>query len=44
MERSNKAVFGIYKTRGEVESAVTTLKANGFRTSDISVLLIYMGR
>jgi hypothetical protein len=35
----NKAVFGIYHTRTEVESAVETLKADGFRTSDISVLL-----
>ncbi|MBC7419696.1 MAG: DUF3341 domain-containing protein [Bdellovibrio sp.] len=39
MEKSHKAVFGIYKSRGSVESAVTTLKTNGFRTSDISVLL-----
>lgn len=39
MEKNHKAVFGIYKTRGEVESAVTTLKANGFRSSDVSVLL-----
>ncbi len=37
--KNNKAVFGIYKTRGAVESAVTTLKTNGFRTSDVSVLL-----
>lgn len=39
MERSHKAIFGIYKTRGAAESAVTTLKTNGFRASDISVLL-----
>ncbi len=39
MEKNNKVIFGIYKTRGAAESAVTTLKTNGFRTSDISVLL-----
>ncbi|MBC7743015.1 MAG: DUF3341 domain-containing protein [Bdellovibrionaceae bacterium] len=39
MEKNNKAVFGIFKTRGEVESAVTMLKSNGFRTSDVSCLL-----
>lgn len=37
--KDNKAVFGIYKSRGAVENGVTTLKNNGFRTSDISVLL-----
>lgn len=35
----NKAVFGIYKTRGAVEAAVDQLKTNGFRNSDVSVLL-----
>ncbi|VVB56188.1 Heat induced stress protein YflT [uncultured archaeon] len=36
---TNKAVFGIYKTRVGVESAVDALKAAGFRSSDISVLM-----
>jgi hypothetical protein len=35
---ANKAVFGIYATRREVESAVDELKAQGFRNTDISVL------
>ncbi|MGA7927273.1 MAG: DUF3341 domain-containing protein [Candidatus Sulfotelmatobacter sp.] len=35
----NKSVFGIYLTRGEVESAVTALRDGGFPASDISVLL-----
>lgn len=39
MSTKNKAVFGIYKTRGDVERAVDVLKADGFRTLDISVLL-----
>ena len=36
---SNTAVFGIYKTRPEVENAVDRLKAGGYAGSDISVLL-----
>ena len=39
MDKNHKAIFGIYKTRGAADSAVTTLRTNGFRTSDISVLL-----
>jgi uncharacterized protein YcfJ len=35
---SNKAVFGIYRTRTQVETAVDRLKAQGFRNTDISVL------
>lgn len=35
----NKVVLGIYKTRTDVERAVTTLKTDGFRTDDISVLM-----
>src|ERR1700704_399173 len=35
---ANKAVFGIYAMRREVESAVDELKAQGFRNTDISVL------
>lgn len=37
--KKNKAVFGIYKTRVESENAVEALKAAGFLTTDISVLL-----
>jgi len=35
---ANKAVFGIYTTRRQVEDAVDELKAQGFRNTDISVL------
>jgi hypothetical protein len=35
---ANKAVFGIYTTRRQVENAVDELKAAGFRNTDISVL------
>ncbi len=34
----NRAVFGIYSTRRQVENAVDELKAAGFRNTDISVL------
>lgn len=34
-----KAVFGIYRSRGAADNGVVTLKSNGFRVSDISVLL-----
>ncbi len=34
-----KSVFGIYKSRQSVESAVDSLKAGGFSSSDISVLM-----
>lgn len=34
----NIAVFGIYRTRPEVEEAVRTLKNSDFRATDISVL------
>lgn len=36
---ANKAVFGIYNTRAEVEDAIGRLRAAGFRATDISVLL-----
>lgn len=39
MAGKNTAVFGIYPTRRSVESAVETLQAEGFRNTDISVLL-----
>lgn len=34
-----KAVFGAFETRMELESTVDNLKAQGFRNSDISVLI-----
>jgi hypothetical protein len=39
MAGKNTAVFGIYKTRAQVESAVDRMKAAGFRNTDISVLM-----
>jgi hypothetical protein len=36
---ANVAVFGIYATRESAESSVASLKAAGFRHTDISVLL-----
>jgi hypothetical protein len=38
MAGRNTAVFGIYPTRNTVETAVDSLKAAGFRNTDISVL------
>ncbi len=38
MAGNNTAVFGIFKTRAQVEAAVDRLKADGFRNDDISVL------
>src|SRR3954471_5889389 len=38
MAGKNTAVFGIYPNRMEVESAVDTLRREGFRSTDISVL------
>jgi len=39
MAGKNTAVFGIYTNRRDLETAVDTLKAEGFRNTDISVLL-----
>jgi len=39
MAGKNTAVFGIYVSRVALENAVDTLKAEGFRNTDISVLL-----
>jgi ActD protein/heat induced stress protein YflT len=36
---ANKAVFGLYVTRDQVGNAVDELKAQGFRNTDVSVLL-----
>src|ERR1700726_4003702 len=36
---ANKAVFGLYTTRKQVENAMDEWKAQGFRNTDISVLL-----
>src|ERR1051325_5093999 len=38
MAGKNTAVFGIYRDRASVENAVDTLKVEGFRNTDISVL------
>ena len=38
MAGKNTAVFGIYRSRLDVEQAVDALRANGFRSTDISVL------
>jgi hypothetical protein len=38
MAGKNTAAFGIYATRAGVENAVDTLKQEGFRNTDISVL------
>ena len=38
MAGKNTAVFGIYPNRTAVENAVDTLKVEGFRSTDISVL------
>ena len=35
---ANKAVFGLFSTRRQVEDAVDELKAQGFRNTDVSVL------
>lgn len=39
MMEKNKAVFGIYKTRAEVERGVEALKHGSFNAGDISVLM-----
>jgi len=38
MAGKNTAVFGIYPTSGAVDGAVESLRASGFRSTDISVL------
>jgi hypothetical protein len=38
MASDNTAVFGIFKTRAQVEGAVDRLRVDGFRHEDISVL------
>ena len=38
MAGKNTAAFGIYRTTAEVDNAVNSLQAAGFRTEDISVL------
>ena len=38
MSGKNTAVFGIYPTYGAVDGAVESLRASGFRSTDISVL------
>ena len=38
MAGKNTAVFGIYRNQLDVEQAVDALRAEGFRSTDISVL------
>jgi hypothetical protein len=38
MAGKNTSVFGIYRARIDLEHAVDTLRAEGFRSADISVL------
>lgn len=38
-EPGHKAVFGIFESRSQLESTVDNLKADGFRNTDISVLM-----
>ena len=38
MGGKNTAVFGIYSTRADLERAVSALRSDGFRNTDISVL------
>ena len=35
----NISVFGIFPTRGRLETSISTLRDSGFRAVDISVLL-----
>ena len=39
MQKGNDAVFGIFKTRSQLENCVDQLKMQGFRNADISVLM-----
>lgn len=39
MSSKNKVVYGIYRGKSEVESAVSILKSSGFRHTDISFLM-----
>src|SRR4051794_17708858 len=39
MAGKNTAVYGLYRDRAQVERAVDELKAEGFRNTDISVLM-----
>jgi hypothetical protein len=39
MSKNNKVVFGLYKSRAEIDNAIEVLKTNRFRSSDVSALL-----
>lgn len=39
MKGQSKTVFGVFETRMELESTVDNLKAQGYRNSDISVII-----
>lgn len=41
MAGKNTAVFGVYNSRSDLEAAIDDLRADGFRASDISVMLPY---
>ncbi|QDK37248.1 DUF3341 domain-containing protein [Bdellovibrio sp. NC01] len=38
-EKGHKAVFGIFESKSQLESTVDSLKSDGFRNTDISVLM-----
>lgn len=38
MKHGNKVVFGLYDSRGEMETAIEKMRLEGFRREDISVL------
>lgn len=39
MKKGNTAVFGIFQSRQQIDMAITRLQDDGFRASDISVLM-----
>jgi len=43
MKHGNKVVFGLYDSRGEMESAIERMRIEGFRREDISVLTSQAG-
>jgi hypothetical protein len=38
-KKGHKAVFGIFRDRASLDRAVDSLRAHGFRNSDVSVLM-----
>lgn len=43
MKKGNKVVFGIYRTRDEIDMAIIALRGVQFRSSDVSVLMPPLG-